>query len=392
MEKTLLNLKQRIILIVLAATVPLAVMTVCVVHFSTHHPATPTTDAPAVFDYHAEWVGDSLIGLMLLLGAVVVWFNLRTIEGSFSGLISELTENSNNFVTAAGQISESSRSLAEGSSEQAASIEQTSASLEELAAMTRRNSEHTEKANQLSKETCAAANLGATDMRAMSSAMNAIKTSGDEIAKIIKTIDEIAFQTNILALNAAVEAARAGEAGMGFAVVADEVRTLAQRSAGAARETAQKIESAIDSTKKGVLLSGKVAAALDGILAKARQLDELATEIAGASREQAQGISQISTAAGQMDKVTQGNAATAEECSAAAMELNSHAQAMKRAVGGLIGVVHGRANPAVVVRGILKFRSKTASRTSETIHEAALFVDRSEKTKALHGRADLTAN
>jgi hypothetical protein len=353
MEKTILNLKQRIILNVLAATVPLAVMALCVVHFSTHHPATPAApNAPAGFDYHVEWVGDSLIGLMLLLGAVVVWFNLRMVDGSFSRLISELNDNSDNFVTAAGQISESSRGLAEGSSEQAASIEQTSASLEELAAMTRRNSEHTQKANQLSKETCAAADLGASDMRAMSSAMNAIKTSSDEIAKIIKTIDEIAFQTNILALNAAVEAARAGEAGMGFAVVADEVRTLAQRSAAAARETAQKIESAISSTEKGVALSAKVSAALDGILAKARQLDELATEVAGASREQAQGISQISTAAGQMDKVTQGNAATAEECSATAMELNSHARAMKRAVGDLIGVVHGHANPAAIAPGI----------------------------------------
>ncbi|HTB86145.1 MAG TPA: methyl-accepting chemotaxis protein [Candidatus Sulfotelmatobacter sp.] len=361
MEKKILNLRQRIILIVFAATVPLAVMTVCVLHFSTQHPATPAANAPAAFDFHVEWIGDLLIGLMLLLGAVVVWFNLRAVEGSFAGLISELAENSNNFVTAAGQISESSRGLAEGSSEQAASIEQTSASLEELAAMTRRNSEHTEKANQLSRETCAAADLGATDMRAMSAAMNAIKTSGDEIAKIIKTIDEIAFQTNILALNAAVEAARAGEAGMGFAVVAGEVRTLAQRSAGAARETAQKIESAIGNTEKGVTLSAKVSAALDGILAKARQLDELATEVAGATREQAQGISQISTAAGQMDRVTQGNAATAEECSAAAMELNSHAQAMKRAVGDLIVVVHGRENPTMVGPGSIRNVSRAHS-------------------------------
>jgi methyl-accepting chemotaxis protein len=290
-----------------------------------------------------QWMNLGIVALTLMLASVVIWWNVRTLAEKFDGLINSLTENSNMFVSAASQISESSRGLAEGSSEQAASIEQTSASLEELAAMTKRNSENTEKANALSKETCTAADRGVQDMKAMSAAMSAIKISSDEIAKIIRTIDEIAFQTNILALNAAVEAARAGEAGMGFAVVADEVRTLAQRSAAAAKETAAKIDSALANTEQGVALTGQVASALDSIAAKARQLDDLATEVATASREQSQGISSISTAAGQMDKVTQGNAATAEECSAAAMELNSQAQAMKRVVNDLIGVVNGAA-------------------------------------------------
>ncbi len=290
-----------------------------------------------------QWLNLGIVALTLVLAGGVIWFNVRTLAAKFARLIGSLTENSNMFVSAAAQISESSRGLAEGSSEQAAAIEQTSASLEELAAMTKRNSDNTEKANALSKETCAAADRGAADMKAMSRAMSAIKISSDEIAKIIRTIDEIAFQTNILALNAAVEAARAGEAGMGFAVVADEVRTLAQRSAAAAKETAAKIDSALTNTEQGVALTGKVTSALDGIVAKARQLDDLATEVATASREQSQGISQISTAAGQMDKVTQGNAATAEECSAAAMELNSQAQAMKRVVNDLTGVVAGAA-------------------------------------------------
>ena len=291
--------------------------------------------------HRQQWLNLGIVALTLAVAGLVIWFNVRKVSGSFAGLIQALTENSNMFASAAGQISESSRTLAEGSSEQAASIEQTSASLEELAAMTRRNSENTESANQLSKETCAAADRGADDMKAMSAAMHAIKISSDEIAKIIKTIDEIAFQTNILALNAAVEAARAGEAGMGFAVVADEVRTLAQRSAAAAKETSAKIESALTNTEQGVALTGKVAAALDGILTKARQLDVLAAEVASASREQSQGITQISAAAGQMDKVTQGNAATAEECSAAAMQLNSQAQTMKQVVVELIAVVGG---------------------------------------------------
>jgi methyl-accepting chemotaxis protein len=176
-------------------------------------------------------------------------------------------------------------------------------------------------------------------MRAMNQAMEAIKVSSDDIAKIIKTIDEIAFQTNILALNAAVEAARAGEAGMGFAVVADEVRNLAQRSAQAAKETANKIEGAIGKTALGVDISSKVAQALNEIVAKARQVDELASEVASASRQQTQGITQINTAVGQMDKVTQSNAASAEESAAAAEELNSQAIMMKDAVSELTRLV-----------------------------------------------------
>jgi methyl-accepting chemotaxis protein len=241
--------------------------------------------------------------------------------------------------------------------------------------MTKRNSDNTDSANQLSKETCAAAVRGAEDMRAMSAAMLVIKTSSDEIYKIIKTIDEIAFQTNILALNAAVEAARAGEAGMGFAVVADEVRTLAQRSAAAAKETTAKIESALANTERGVALSGQVATALDGILNKARRLDDLATEVASASREQTQGITQISGAAGQMDKVTQGNAATAEECSAAAMELSSQAQAMRRVVGELIAVVNGGTASVTVAPALVPVRRaavKSAGKLSASAKRAEL--------------------
>jgi methyl-accepting chemotaxis protein len=179
-------------------------------------------------------------------------------------------------------------------------------------------------------------------MATMAAAMDAIKVSSDDIAKIIRTIDEIAFQTNILALNAAVEAARAGEAGMGFAVVADEVRNLAQRCAQAAKETAGKIEGAITRTGEGVEITGQVAAALNEIVTKVRQVDELVTEVASASREQTEGITQINTAVGQMDTVTQGNAATAEESAAAAEELNAQAETMKQSVAELLQLVGGR--------------------------------------------------
>jgi methyl-accepting chemotaxis protein len=208
--------------------------------------------------------------------------------------------------------------------------------------MTRRNAENAQQANALASQTRSAAEEGAASMDQMSQAMQTIKASSDDIAKIIRTIDEIAFQTNILALNAAVEAARAGEAGMGFAVVADEVRSLAQRSAQAARETAAKIEGAITNTTQGVEISAKVALALHDIVTKARQVDQLAAEVASASREQTQGITQINTAVGQMDKVTQNIAATAEESAAAAQELHGQSHTLETAVADLQRLVGGQ--------------------------------------------------
>jgi len=284
------------------------------------------------------------LGLALALGLGLAFVITRSISAVLRRVSASLGDGSQQVAAASGQVSASSQSLAEGASEQAASLEETSSSLEEMASMTKRNAENAQKANDLAKQARSAADKGVGDMTAMNTAMQAIKTSGDDIAKIIKTIDEIAFQTNILALNAAVEAARAGEAGMGFAVVADEVRNLAQRSAQAAKETAGKIEGAINNTAQGVQISTKVTEALNEIVTKARQLDELVAEVAGASREQTQGISQVNTAVGQMDKVTQSNAASAEECAAAAEELNAQAETMKQSVAELLQLVGGAAN------------------------------------------------
>jgi methyl-accepting chemotaxis protein len=307
----------------------------------------------------------TIVGIVgLIAGIVGSLFIVTSIGKALRSIAAQIGDGANQTASASAQVSGSSQSLAEGASEQASSLEETSSSLEEMASMTKRNAENARKANDLAKEARTAADKGVGDMQAMSTAMDAIKVSSNDIAKIIKTIDEIAFQTNILALNAAVEAARAGEAGMGFAVVADEVRNLAQRSAAAAKETADKIEGAITKTGQGVEISSKVSAALNDIVTKVRQVDELVTEVASASREQTEGITQINTAVGQMDKVTQSNAANAEESAAAAEELNAQAGVMKESVNELLQLVGntGRSDkihPSSHTRQTKEFRSST---------------------------------
>ena len=262
-------------------------------------------------------------------------FITRSLVQSLSQTAESLSEGSDQVASASSEISSSSQSLAEGASEQAASLEETSASLEEIASMTKRNAENALRAKNLSSETRLAAEAGSANMQEMNRAMDEIQEASANIAKIIKTIDEIAFQTNILALNAAVEAARAGEAGAGFAVVADEVRNLAQRSAHAAKETAEKIERSIAKSANGVTMSGKVTESLTQIVTKARHVDELVAEIATASREQSQGLDQVNAAITQMDKVTQSNAASAEESASASEELSAQAATLRELVADL---------------------------------------------------------
>lgn len=256
--------------------------------------------------------------------------------------IHSLGESSTQLTDASVQISEASATLAEGASEQAASLEETSASLEEISSMTKRNAENAQNARELSRSAREAAELGASNVQEMSQAMADIQAASANISKIIKTIDEIAFQTNILALNAAVEAARAGEAGMGFAVVADEVRALAQRSAQAARETAERIEDSIRKSINGVTISEKVSKNLEDIVQRIRNVDELVAEIAAASREQSQGIEQVNTAVNQMDKVIQKNAAHSQEFAAAASQLQQQSAMLKEAISGLRKMTSGQ--------------------------------------------------
>ncbi len=279
---------------------------------------------------------------VLIAAIALAILNIRSIVKILAGVADSLQAGALQTTAAAGQVSAASQSLAEGSTEQAASLEETSASLEEISSMTKRNAENAQRAKELAGSARQAADTGVADMNAMKNAMSDIKASSDDIAKIIKTIDEIAFQTNILALNAAVEAARAGEAGAGFAVVAEEVRNLAQRSAQAAKETANKIEGSIAKTAQGVTISHKVGASLEEIATRSRQVDELVVEIATASVEQNQGIGQVTQAVSQMDQVTQKNAANAEESASAAEELNAQAMSLQENVGQLLAIA-GRA-------------------------------------------------
>ena len=205
--------------------------------------------------------------------------------------------------------------------------------------MTKQNADNAVQANSLMQETHEVVTRAAVSMKELTTSMEDISVAGQDIGKIIKTIDEIAFQTNLLALNAAVEAARAGEAGQGFAVVADEVRNLAQRAAESARSTSELIEGTIQKIQQGSTLVHQTDEAFGEVTTNSDKVAHLVGEIAAASQEQAQGIDQINTAMSQMDQVTQQNAANAEESASASEELNAQAFSMKDAVDQLMKMV-----------------------------------------------------
>jgi methyl-accepting chemotaxis protein len=311
------------------------------------------------------------IVLALALGSacLIGWQIVRTTTRVLSELSANLDHGATQTAAAARQVSAASQTLSSGASEQAASVEETSASLEEISSMIRSTADNAEKAKTLAGGAHAVAQAGSRTMVEMTEAMQAIDSSSAEVAKIVKNIDEIAFQTNILALNAAVEAARAGEAGAGFAVVADEVRSLAQRSAAAAKETAQKIEAAIASSRNGSRSCDKVRESLGEIAEKVSSTDSLVREIATAAREQAKGIDQINTAITQMDQATQSNSASAEQSASAAEELDAQAASLKdmvsrlqELVGGTNGFTPLKPSPAPVIRSHVAVFSAQSSR------------------------------
>jgi methyl-accepting chemotaxis protein/methyl-accepting chemotaxis protein-1 (serine sensor receptor) len=288
-----------------------------------------------------------LFGMLVVsvpVGAVVA-YGVHSMIGTLRSVTRELGDGAQQVAAAAGQVADASQALSQGSSQQAASLEETSAAMVEMTSITRKNAEASHSVADMTTEATTLIDTATTALGEMVSSMTAIKESSDKVAKIIKTIDEIAFQTNILALNAAVEAARAGEAGMGFAVVADEVRNLAQRSAQAAKDTAALIEESLSRASDGQRRVTQVSNAVSAVSASAGRIKTLIEEVRAASREQIGGIDQVTHAVTSMEKITQSTAASAEQNAAVGEELTAQAEAAMAAVARLSAIVEGGTAP-----------------------------------------------
>lgn len=277
----------------------------------------------------SRWISFILCGICLVVGGVVI-FMVRQASGALRNVAAEMSASAEQVASASAQVASSSQSLAQGASEQAASLEETSASAGEIHVMTQKNAAGSASAAELMAGVDGRVHEANRVVEQMVASMEQISASSEKVAKIIRVIDEIAFQTNILALNAAVEAARAGEAGMGFAVVADEVRNLAQRSAQAAKDTAGLIDESVSRTQDGKTTLDLVTAAIREITESSSAVKNLVEEVKVESHEQARRVEAITSAVGRMEGVTQNTAASAEEGASAGTELSAQAETMQK--------------------------------------------------------------
>ncbi|MBN1553990.1 MAG: hypothetical protein JXA11_04540 [Phycisphaerae bacterium] len=285
----------------------------------------------------------TILGMLAVILAVGMGlFVAKIITKIISRTISTVAANSTEIDGAIHMISNSSRQLAEGASEQASSLEESSASLEEMSSMIQQNADNAEQANGLMISVKKAMDDNLRAMEQMMAEINKIRESADESVKIIQTIDDIAFQTNLLALNAAVEAARSGEAGKGFAVVAEEVRSLAQRSAEAAGSTSSLIEGSRKNAESGESVAAELAKSMKLTAETAEKVAALVAQISEASQEQAEGINQVNVAVAEMDKVVQRTAAGAEESAGASEELTSQSEELNAVVSELTTLIGGK--------------------------------------------------
>lgn len=292
-------------------------------------------EAAAAFKMLVTGVSIATVLISILLAVLII----RSVTMSITKAVTTINDGALQISSASDQVASSSTSLAQGASEQASSVEEVSATLEEATAGVTSNTENARQADILAKQTNAAAKEGLSKGEELMVSMKDVTESAAKIANIVKTIDQIAFQVNLLALNAAVEAARAGEHGLGFAVVADEVRNLAQRAANSAKETGSVIEEAVTQIKKGSEIANAASASFREIDDKAKKVSDLIGEVTLSSREQAEGMSQLSMAMAQIDQVTQQVAANSEEAAAASEELNAQAVAALEAVAQLAKIV-----------------------------------------------------
>lgn len=290
-----------------------------------------TSAASAAKSSRTRWVAILLTLVALAVGAVVFW-SVHKANDALKGLSSRMLESAERVSLAAGQVCKTSESLADGASRQAAALEETSASTEEILSITRKNADHALQVADLMQQSANGAGEVNQSLDRMVAQMKEIDTSSNKIARIIKVIDEIAFQTNILALNAAVEAARAGEAGLGFAVVADEVRNLAQRCTQAARDTTGLIEESIETSRDGNSRLDQMAGSVRAMTESAGRVKGLVDEVNLGSQEQARGMEQIARAVVQMQQVTQSTASNAQDGASAGKDLNSNADALRTLV------------------------------------------------------------
>jgi methyl-accepting chemotaxis protein/methyl-accepting chemotaxis protein-1 (serine sensor receptor) len=280
----------------------------------------------------------AIVGLTLL-GCLGGWWIVRRAMIALRQMVESINAGAAQTRAAAGQVAAAAQSLAEGATEQAASLEETSASSEEISAMAKSNTANALAASEAMDQSQAKFEQSARALEDTLAAMLDIETSSGKVSRIIKIIEEIAFQTNILALNASVEAARAGEAGMGFAVVADEVRNLARRSSDAARDTAALIADSVNLSKTGMAKMNGMASALQGATSDAGRIKGIVDEVNSSSQEQMRGILQISGAVSQMQLVTQSSAASAEQSAAAAEELSAQAEVLNSTAESLYDMV-----------------------------------------------------
>jgi methyl-accepting chemotaxis protein len=299
-----------------------------------------SSDQGALASSRAHWMAYILLLVALGISPLVLLLVIRTTR-HLRGVAAGLAEGAEQITSASSQVASSSQTLAQGASEQASSLEETSSSSEEITSMTRKNAENSQTAAGVMAEVDQRVTEGNRTLGEMVQSMQEITGSSDKISKIIKVIDEIAFQTNILALNAAVEAARAGEAGMGFAVVADEVRSLAQRSAQAAKDTAALIEESIAKSNEGSQRLEHVTQVIRAITESTAKVKTLVDEVNLGSQEQARGIEHISKSIAEMDRVTQSNAASAEQSASASQEMSAQAEALQNIARELRTLVGG---------------------------------------------------